>query len=210
MRARVCVCVCVCVHHSSGFADKRMSIQLFKWPHKTSELIAPPYTYGSPHKIRNIFQATVELSLNDWCCWNFKITECNSCTRFNLLHTVAKFTQTVFRERENLPFCSLALFHFIHYSTHHSRKKHNWQTASVLVCCCLNNYEKDLRAAEQPTVLHSVHLIALKIGFTFSLHRKRNESVRVALSRHRSRAATGQSAHVIYRNALSCSQKATE
>jgi hypothetical protein len=35
-RARVCVCVCVCVcvatsvHHSSGFADKRMSIQLLK------------------------------------------------------------------------------------------------------------------------------------------------------------------------------------
>jgi len=57
--------VATSVHRSSSFADKRVSIQLFKWAHKTSELIASPYTYGSPHKIRNNFHATVELSLND-------------------------------------------------------------------------------------------------------------------------------------------------
>jgi hypothetical protein len=99
------VCVCVrawmcgvtSLYHSSGFADKRMSIQLFKWPHKTSELIASPYTYRYPHKICNNFQATDGLSLNDWCWWDFKKTECNAC-RFNLLYVLLKkLMQTLLR-----------------------------------------------------------------------------------------------------------------
>jgi hypothetical protein len=36
------VCVGASVRHSFGFAHKRMSIQLFKWPHTTSKLIASP------------------------------------------------------------------------------------------------------------------------------------------------------------------------
>lgn len=86
------------------------------------------------------------------------------------------------------------------------RERHNWHTASVIMCCCLRNYEKDLRAAEQLVVLtflDSVHLIAFENGFTFSLKRKRNESVTVGLSRHSSRQATGESTHVTWRSALS-------
>jgi hypothetical protein len=48
--------------HSYGFAHKRASRQLFKWPRNTSELISSPYAYRYHHKKCNNLRATVELS----------------------------------------------------------------------------------------------------------------------------------------------------